>query len=543
MPIKVCYKSEIHRVAKNPKDFASLLQAIKEIFRNDVPQKFTLQYEDAEGDKIVLANDEDLKLAFESDLSKTLKVFLNEVDDGNTTSFISKNILDELNLTSPKVEEKVEKISKKKSPSPQPEVKEQKYFQATVDDIKICENVNNTFRKCFRGRGKSNIEYSNLPCECQGQPKPSGRPCRQCFGTGILTQKEAKKRQMLQNLVKDALYKELPNIVSEVKTMLGKPEEPAKKPEVSKPVHYRVTCDVCGVNPIVGVRYKCSVLEDYDLCENCEAVVDHPYPLLKIKNDSQHPIQVITILNEDAYPQPQETKNLVSNLLSAVSGNTDKPTQEQNTQTAPVKVEKQEEETPKEKTEEPPKEAKEETPQGNLFDAVFVREINTIPEKIQVKDLTVYKTVSLRNNGLNAWSKNCYIESEGEIVGESCKLPSIEAGKEFSTVLIIQSPKKVGTFESKWRFGYVDEKGNKKAFGSGFSVEFKIVGEKEEQIVIEKPVEKKEFSNEVVQKAKAILDIFPQAKFDDVCEYIEGQDKSLEELIQDYMTLLESGSL
>jgi len=42
-------------------------------------------------------------------------------------------------------------------------------------------------------------------------------------------------------------------------------------------------CDGCEMSPIVGVRYKCAVCEDFDLCEKCESVTDHEHPFLKIK--------------------------------------------------------------------------------------------------------------------------------------------------------------------------------------------------------------------------------------------------------------------
>jgi len=48
------------------------------------------------------------------------------------------------------------------------------------------------------------------------------------------------------------------------------PEEPK-----DKPVHKNVICDGCNVHPIVGIRYKCSVLPDFDFCEKCEATVEH----------------------------------------------------------------------------------------------------------------------------------------------------------------------------------------------------------------------------------------------------------------------------
>lgn len=34
-------------------------------------------------------------------------------------------------------------------------------------------------------------------------------------------------------------------------------------------LHEGVSCDHCGVLPIVGIRYRCSMCADYDLCELC----------------------------------------------------------------------------------------------------------------------------------------------------------------------------------------------------------------------------------------------------------------------------------
>lgn len=50
------------------------------------------------------------------------------------------------------------------------------------------------------------------------------------------------------------------------------PTDEVKTQETPKPiVHPYVGCDVCGVYPIVGVRYKCLWCTGYDLCEACEA--------------------------------------------------------------------------------------------------------------------------------------------------------------------------------------------------------------------------------------------------------------------------------
>jgi len=50
-------------------------------------------------------------------------------------------------------------------------------------------------------------------------------------------------------------------------------------------VHHNVACDGCGVSPIKGIRFKCSVCPDFDLCAKCEVGSEHSqqHPLLKIR--------------------------------------------------------------------------------------------------------------------------------------------------------------------------------------------------------------------------------------------------------------------
>ena len=54
--------------------------------------------------------------------------------------------------------------------------------------------------------------------------------------------------------------------------------------KVEKNVHLNVTCDGCGVHPIVGVRYKCAVCRNFDFCENCEKkeALKHGHPLVRL---------------------------------------------------------------------------------------------------------------------------------------------------------------------------------------------------------------------------------------------------------------------
>ena len=70
---------------------------------------------------------------------------------------------------------------------------------------------------------------------------------------------------------------------------------PQKEDEGS---HKNVACDGCGKSPIEGVRYKCSVCEDFDYCQECEETKEHPHAFLKIKKGDQAPKVIITAVND-----------------------------------------------------------------------------------------------------------------------------------------------------------------------------------------------------------------------------------------------------
>ena len=55
--------------------------------------------------------------------------------------------------------------------------------------------------------------------------------------------------------------------------------------------HLNVLCDVCET-VVKGIRYKCSVCPDYDLCATCEAKGHHSeHVMLKIRKPAHAPVQ------------------------------------------------------------------------------------------------------------------------------------------------------------------------------------------------------------------------------------------------------------
>ena len=90
-------------------------------------------------------------------------------------------------------------------------------------------------------------------------------------------------------------------------------------------VHKGIKCSNCGMENIVGIRYKCTICPNFNLCEICEENIEHDedHVLLKIKdpiiseeilekkiNDS------LVIIDIDFKAEPEIFKFKFSNLIN-----------------------------------------------------------------------------------------------------------------------------------------------------------------------------------------------------------------------------------
>jgi len=73
MNLKFCYNNEIHKCSRIPDSFLTLLTAIKNVFRDQLPQNFVLRYEDTDGDKVMLTNDDDYQGFLDGELKNAIK--------------------------------------------------------------------------------------------------------------------------------------------------------------------------------------------------------------------------------------------------------------------------------------------------------------------------------------------------------------------------------------------------------------------------------------------------------------------------------------
>ena len=124
--------------------------------------------------------------------------------------------------------------------------------------------------------------------------------------------KSAMPRKALKNLINSEFQKQSTEVFNDLLKSkdlggaLKNEDDELYEPEQDKVVHENVECDGCGVSPIVGIRYKCSVCKDFDYCEICEERLGHEHPFLKIKKAGGAPDVMIAMVNDDAPNTVQE---------------------------------------------------------------------------------------------------------------------------------------------------------------------------------------------------------------------------------------------
>ena len=117
----------------------------------------------------------------------------------------------------------------------------------------------------------------------------------------------SQKSQLFKKEEKNFIGKvqdQLNNIIGGIKNNFNNVKDKVnnliKKEEPKENEHSKVICDGCGMKPIVGVRYKCTVCENFDYCENCEKTLGeaHQHPFLKIRKPELAPVQIQCYVNQ-----------------------------------------------------------------------------------------------------------------------------------------------------------------------------------------------------------------------------------------------------
>ena len=177
-----------------------------------------------------------------------------------------KKFLKEEKENDKRISELKEKLGIKEEPKKSPKktiLKSKKVIKPKSKKEKIEKKEIHHFVTCD-GCKMSPLVGKRYKCECC----PNFDFCEECY-----KKKSEKHGHSFKKVETDELMKEILKKFS-------------KKTENSegKPVHPFVSCDGCGMGPIVGVRYKCSICDNFDYCENCEELYknEHNHPFIKV---------------------------------------------------------------------------------------------------------------------------------------------------------------------------------------------------------------------------------------------------------------------
>ncbi len=159
-------------------------------------------------------------------------------------------------------------------------IKQLKEKLGIKEEKKNCEK-NKKKKLKLRGKKKENKKeiHSLVSCDgCHMNPLIGRRyKCETCPNFDFCEACYKKEKEKHGHQFKVVETKEL------VKEILEK-VSPKPKNSEGKPVHRWISCNGCGMNPIVGVRYKCSACDNFDYCENCVEIYknEHSHQFIKI---------------------------------------------------------------------------------------------------------------------------------------------------------------------------------------------------------------------------------------------------------------------
>lgn len=485
MILKFVFKNEIHRCSKVPADFSSLLVALKQIFKDNLPEFFTLQYDDADGDKIMLTSNEDYKTMLEGDMNNSqasVKIYVTPSEKNISVGNLTVKADEKKPEPEIKPEPKVEEIKK-----PEPEIK-----KPVEEKIPVIEEKIPVVEK------KDPFTQALVEAE-EAMKKFNVEPELEAKVHALVLKTFKTQIDLVAGAVRENIVKSQENV--KPTTPEGLIETLVYVQKLAQGVEGATNEQIQGINVALKQAIdQVKSIQDKKAQEKKPPVEEQKKPV----EEQKKPVEEQKKPVEEKKPEPKPVENKPADTTDALSGE-------------------------------------------------FLKEISQLPAELTEKDINLYKTIVIRNNGKETYPAKTFIECVSSKENARISVSQIHPGKEFTTVLIINSPGKPGKYTTTWAFMCEKPDGTLHEFGKRFDVHFEIIGgnTNHREIVsnhalshIEKKPEPKPtkpevtYSQEIKEKAISIKEVFPQYNIDDICEYIsKSPQKTLEELFNEYMSL------
>jgi hypothetical protein len=263
--LKLVRASEIRKLYIVPQNIPELFACIDSVYGST---DFDITYLDADGDHVTILIQQDLEAAYHTVLAEkrpALKLYLEKKSmsdyDTEPTRQDQAKLEDQVDL--------VEAVPEAIVIEPNPEllaakvpIEAESEAQAEAEFVPV--NEAEQTKKTDKRPGHKWAAWKAMKAAAK-QFKKGFKPCKMFKGCKPRTVQHPQG-----TLFSEEQVSFIRNIVSE-------------ETGQTKPIHTRYTCDSCGVHPIEGVRYNCTVCMDFDFCEACEAKIEHAHPFIKHK--------------------------------------------------------------------------------------------------------------------------------------------------------------------------------------------------------------------------------------------------------------------
>lgn len=261
--------------------------------------ELVFKYTDDENDLITITTDEDFDLALKQ--SKALTVILEISETSrlfNTQLGLEKRKSKEetkdhqAELLKKEIEEKQRELQKvleeeKKKEAEKKRAEEEKKKEA--EKARLQKELEARYRAEESKRAEEELRKRILEEEARMKvekviKEEENRKLNEEKEKRILIEEivRAEVEKKLEVLKKDLIEQSVKSSVATIEDLFNTNLNYPKQEVIT---HYRVTCDGCGVSPITGTRYKCTVCPNFDYCEACENSnsVNHQHAFIKIR--------------------------------------------------------------------------------------------------------------------------------------------------------------------------------------------------------------------------------------------------------------------
>ena len=283
--IKMSFNEEIKRCAI-PSSFNDLVKNIMLAYNisDKEAECLNIYYLDDENDKVTISND--------YDFNQTL-VYLERQNITSLKIIIEMEKKDYIIVNPEFASEKSIALSKSINLEKEKSIKnfdEWDHELVKVDSKEMKDETNETLIKIV---SETNKEIKEIE---------SKNEVPESLKESLKVEKlKAKVFEYVNKKVSKKLDKIKDKLVGEITEKCFSYIEKKKSKKNSSIVHNNVRCDGCNSFPIIGDRYKCTICNDFDFCQSCEAKFysEHNHPFLKIRKPDSAPSQIYTIIRDD----------------------------------------------------------------------------------------------------------------------------------------------------------------------------------------------------------------------------------------------------